>query len=630
MAYNPRVATTPTQHAQRTAGTSARWLVTLTCGLVFVACFWWGYSRIDPELYQARDDGVILLSHARNLVDYGFVGVNPSGGRVEGYSAPADFLLFTIVYALSHMDYRSFMLAQTWICTFLLGAVLAGFFEGPAWRPLAAALAAGIALTWLTPFLQWHGSGMENAITHVLFLAAVLTLYRFARRECIDWRWAPLLLLACLARSESVVHIAPLLLVFACYWGIRHKSLQGLWLGMLVGLGWAGYEGLRALYFGDLLPNTAYAQGIDVGANLHHLVGRDPDYLAESGNLSSMIMWAHGFPALAWPALLLPWVRRDAPFILLLLLIASLLVTASINPYLFGMSRLDPVRTTTFAAPLVVLLATSVALGARQQGHGAWMLCAALAPSLLTLYLLKEAPTKLCCPASAFETVHQTFQDIASKEHLPRPTVSNPDLGAVSWHKQFNIVDLGKLGSPLMARLKDPAALADYYFDLAAPDLVESHGVWSCLYLDTLFRDPRFHDRYRAVRERLDTGTGRCRGQQLPAGFWIRKDIAADSGSSERHLVDDLAAQLDTRRLAKELDACLARGQDNCAYVARAAYRFLPEFRAAGAIGELNRIFARSPTREFALYLVNGFRDGRAYRPVLRELEKGHPKTSPD
>ena len=41
--------------------------------------------RIDAaHIGVAAKDGVITLSHARNLVDFGFIGHSPSGERVEG------------------------------------------------------------------------------------------------------------------------------------------------------------------------------------------------------------------------------------------------------------------------------------------------------------------------------------------------------------------------------------------------------------------------------------------------------------------------------------------------------------------------------------------------------------------
>ena len=76
-------------------------LLSLSGGLIFVVFFYWAYSNIDSSLYQVRDDGVITMSHAKNLVDYGFIGVSPSGGRVEGYSAPVQFFVYAAAYGVN-------------------------------------------------------------------------------------------------------------------------------------------------------------------------------------------------------------------------------------------------------------------------------------------------------------------------------------------------------------------------------------------------------------------------------------------------------------------------------------------------------------------------------------------------
>jgi hypothetical protein len=63
------------------------------CGCLFALILFLGTRNIPKNFYRIRDDGLITLSHAKNLIDYGFIGVNPSGERVEGYSAPVQFIL---------------------------------------------------------------------------------------------------------------------------------------------------------------------------------------------------------------------------------------------------------------------------------------------------------------------------------------------------------------------------------------------------------------------------------------------------------------------------------------------------------------------------------------------------------
>ena len=197
---------------------NAPFLLPLLGGLIFVCVFHWAYSSIPDNYYQVRDDSVITMSHARNLVDYGFIGVNPSGGRVEGYSAPAQFFLFAAAYALTGVDYAAYVAAQTVIATFLLGALFVLFFKERKIAALLLTAMAALLLAYLRPFLEWHGSGMENAVTHVLFLATVLILVSQVRTERILWLLSIPVFLASISRAESIYHIGPLPVIFGVFW----------------------------------------------------------------------------------------------------------------------------------------------------------------------------------------------------------------------------------------------------------------------------------------------------------------------------------------------------------------------------------------------------------------------------
>ena len=218
---------------------------------------------------------------------------------------------------------------------------------------------------------------------------------------------------------------------------------------------------------------------------------------------------------------------------------------------------------------------------------------------------------------------------------MVRPTVANPDLGIMSWHKQFNIVDLGRLGSPIMAKLNTPRPLPwimdEYFFEYAAPDLIESHDLWSCRYDQAIFSDPRFERNYQPTEVRVDELTRKhCRANpEALSGIWIRRDILQSSESRERKLIDALASSPSVAPLRRELAWCQAQPDTNCVYVARTAYRFLPELRGQGLIGELNELFGQSRTREYDLYLINGYRDGPAYQEAIAFILRSMPAVEP-
>lgn len=99
--------------------------------VVFSLVFRRHLEEVPASNYEVRDDAVITLSHARNLIDYGFIGVSPSGERVEGFSAPLQFWVAALAYASDGVDYRTFCRWQTTIGTLLLGGVFAALMFQP-------------------------------------------------------------------------------------------------------------------------------------------------------------------------------------------------------------------------------------------------------------------------------------------------------------------------------------------------------------------------------------------------------------------------------------------------------------------------------------------------------------------
>lgn len=582
-------------------------------GLVFLLFFYWAYSNLENDFYQVRDDGVITMSHAKNLVEHGFIGIAPSGERVEGYSAPLQFFLYAILYTITGINYDTYAYAQTAIFTFLLGAIFILFFRESRIYAFVFALLAGFLLSHHTSFLQWHGSGMENAVTHVLFLSTVFLLYSSAKTETITYPFAIIVFLASISRIDSAYHIAPLLMIFSVFWLFTCKNFRGMYFSFLAFGLWVTFQLWRYIYFGDLFPNTSYAQGISVSERLHNWAHWNQSYLNESIYLAKTIFSYHaGYLVLATSPLLM-LVQRDNSTLLLFMLIESLILTACFHPFLFGPTRLDYTRSTTHLTLFAVLGIATILYFIENKRHLLWITPTIVIAGSIVFSFNYVAPYYMCCEVRGFDSTRKEFVIFSSQQALPRPTISNPDLGVMSWHKQFNIVDLGMLGSPTMAKLHHGSILADYFFDYAAPDLIESHYYWTCRYKDSLFRDFRFRTMYQPVYENLTKGDGSCGGEELLSGIWVRKDILKSAQTAERQLIDDLRDNLSPDRLRQELEVCQSQPQSRCAYVSRTAFRFLPEFRDKNHIDELNEIFSSSRTKPFDLYLINGYRDGQAH-----------------
>ena len=300
---------------------------------------------------------------------------------------------------------------------------------------LALCVVAAFMLSKHTAFLQWHGSGMENPITHVLFLATMLILYSFAKDKKIAYPWVVLVFLATISRIDSVYHIAPLLIIFSSFWLFTVKNLRGFYFSTLVFVLWFSYHLWRYMYFGDLLPNTAYAQDITITERLHNWIGWKQWYIDQSITLSKQIFSYHGgyLFLIATPFLL--FVRLERATLLLFLLIISLVLTSYLNPFFFGRTRLDPVRTTIQLAVFIVLAITAIFYSVENKKHILWIAPVSVLAGLFAFKLNAIEPYNMCCRVQGFDSNRKIFAQGAEVESLPRPTVSNPDLGVMSWHK---------------------------------------------------------------------------------------------------------------------------------------------------------------------------------------------------
>ena len=560
------------------------------------------------------------MSHAKNWIDFGFIGINPSGDRVEGFSAPTQFFLFTILYGVTKISYGTYAIFQTAISTFILGALFISFFPEKKVQGIILTIISGFIISLHTSFLQWHGSGMENSLTHILFLATILILYKFIKNEKIFYSLAMVVFFAAISRLEGVYHIAPLLCIFSIFWYFSYRNLRGFYFSAFVFILWSVFNLWRYIYFGDLSPNTAHAQNIVISERLRNLLTWNQSYIDQSIELSKIIFSYHGGYLLITSLPLLIFVRRERSLTFLFLMIGSLVITAFFNPFIFGPTRLDPVRSTTHIPVMVMLAVSAIYYNIEDTNHRYWIIPYTLVAGFFAIKLNTVPPYDMCCKITYFDNFRKEFASIAEKEQLPRPTVSNPDLGVMSWHKQYNIIDLGMLGTPIMAKLKNDPILSDYFFDYAAPDMIESHEYWTCHYYSLIFSDERFREKYEILRETLVTYQP-CGDKKIPVGIWIRKDITKQSLSPERILIDDLVKDLSLQRIERELDLCQSNHTNDCVYVARTAYRFLPEIRRMGLYNDLYKIFYKSNTKDYDLYLIDGYRDGQAHEAAITFIQ---------
>jgi hypothetical protein len=611
------------------SGMSQRVRILVQAGLVvfgaiaFSLIFRLNLARVPAANYESRDDALITLSHARNLVEYGFIGVSPSGERIEGFSAPLQFMVAGALYAVAPFDYRAFFSWQTAIGTMALGALFAGALvlsggkAGNRWRYVFVAIALVACAEILASsrvFLLWHASGMENVYKVAGLLALLVALDRMLMAGRIYWTATAVVLLVSLSRIDAIVGVGLLLAAFAALWLWRHRNAKGLAFVVVSLLAWALFMGWRYWYFGQWEPNTAAAQRISVAARLAALAQAPGAVFADT------VAWLRNVGAslhvfqLAWLTVVLVLARRSPVAWNRAVLILAGVVACVVQYVLFGAVRLDIARTVTELA-LYATIAAPFVLLARDEFRIRDLIVGLCLVTVSAGVAMARAPdrTEIGWGAAWFEVIADKLDAVARQHEIPRPLIANADLGALSWRKHANVVDLGLLGSTILPRLDRPA---EYIVSIAQPDLLEIHDAWSCLYRD-IFARREFIEDYEPVEAvRSPWLVENCKEAPTAAtGIWIRKAVKKDSGSPERQFMDRFAASRDLGILDEELSRCLATsGARPCTYVARTLFRFVPELKRAGRYREAIARLAQNPRLRLEHAYVTSSTDPRWWR----------------
>lgn len=586
-------------------------------GFIFVVIFSLRYSVIDDHLYTVRDDGAITMSVGRHLVDYGFIGVSPSGPIVEASSSPLQTILYASAYWVLDVGYADFAFGQTIVATFLLGVAFGLFFETS--LLIGAVLASGAALTlsFVYPFFLWHGSGMENATTHVLALLSLAGLTLMVRTGRLNYLWSIPIVLLSFSRFELVVPIAAILFFFVIFWRAVFSSWSALTLSVLVAAMWALVNAARITYFGAFFPNTAIAQEIAPFDRLVMILSGSFQPFNEAALILKKNILVGGWGMAIGALLILAFRPLTREFRFLFFVTSIFFVSTILLQSLLGLPRIDIARTSSHLAPVSVLLVL-LALSALASGRSpAAYLGVALFTALAAQPLLVGQPYYLGWSTQGFDRTRQTFLRLSEQNQLPRPLVSNPDLGVMSWHKSFNILDLGMLGSPVVAGLADEKELSDYVLGFAQPDFIEAHGYWTKKYCGSIFPDPRFAALYVLEGEKIEMST-LCTLENPPKSVWVRRDIVSKSESAERRFIDDLQRSLHVDVIEGEIAACGGTGAE-CRYVVRTIFRFIPELRENGEFDDVLSLVDDPAARDY----LSGWRDSDAPRRLAAHFRKG-------
>ena len=589
--------------------------------VAFLGIFQLSLINTPPDYYLNRDDAIITLSHARNLIDFGFIGVNPSGERIEGFSAPLQFLIFVITYGVSHIDYSTFFQLQTYLFTALLGLTFFYFYyllTRLYTTALILSVLSALLLSQLNTFILWQNSGMENAITNFLYLLVFLTLFIFYQNKKISYWGIIPILLASFSRLESIIHISFLLLPFLFLYRSHTRGKKIFKFLTLFYFLWFSLFSMKAAYFGDILSNTIYAQNKYFSTNsiLNQILTNVTYHQIILGILLITILIILGIIQIY------PY-KRNKINAFIYISNACVLAGAFFHILVFGYARLDPGRVISFIAPFIILSLCYMLW----EAHIKSTYKLAIGSLLVGVaFFIFGGRYYLCCGTKDIENTRETIDKIALEEKIMRPYVAIPELGATSFHKEFNIIDLGMLGNEFLSKVRDQKIISDYFFDFAQPDIVELHGIWSCNTYRYLLEDPRFNNLYKAFSVGQDTWLeSNCQSYPLiTSGIWIRKDILANTDTPERHFLDDLSDSLSVQRISTELENCKKAG-DNCIYVLKTVYRLLPEIRKKGLYEETIKTFRNSnydqSFKKVSIALLNSYTNGNISNDILSYLK---------
>jgi arabinofuranosyltransferase len=231
--------------------------------LVFGAFLWFIFHRA-----WIGDDGFITLRVVDNFINgYGLVW--NVGERVQAYTHPLWLFLLSACYALTHEAYFTTLTLGLFLS--FLTAYLLCFKVAHDW---VTGVVGVLCLALSTAFLDYSTSGLENPLTHVLI---VLFAWAYFRKPASSKQLFWLSLLASLIavnRLDALLLVLPALLL--AWWQRRSwRSLGIILLGQIPLLAW---ESFSLIYYGFLIPNTAYAK-LYTWLPRVYLLARGFDYL---------------------------------------------------------------------------------------------------------------------------------------------------------------------------------------------------------------------------------------------------------------------------------------------------------------------------------------------------------------
>ena len=218
-----------------------------------------------------HDDAYITFRTVDNFVHGLGVTWNPAE-RVQAYTHPLWMFLNAGLYALTGEIYYTHL-------TLSIGLSLAAFylllFRLPA--SARAGVLAGFLLLAAKSFMDYSTSGLENPLTHLLLAAFALALARGADSPRNTFLLALIAALGGVNRLDSLLLFVPAL-AHTLYLQRSWRRLLAAALGFLPLVLWQLFA---LVYYGFLLPNTAYAK-LGIGVSRGEFLTQGVRYLTDS------------------------------------------------------------------------------------------------------------------------------------------------------------------------------------------------------------------------------------------------------------------------------------------------------------------------------------------------------------
>lgn len=206
------------------------------------------------------DDAFITLRIVENFVH----GDGPNfnvGYRVQVYTHPLWMLLLSSVYWVANLLSGGAAFASLYTLTIFVSVVLSVATFGLFWwgnrrRPMMGILGL-VALLLSKSVIDYTVSGLENPLTNLLIVG--FGLFYFSKTECRNKMfWLTLIAaLAIVNRQDSALLFLPALIY--TFWK-RHAKRNSVRLALLGFLPLIAWELFSLIYYGYLVPNTAFAK----------------------------------------------------------------------------------------------------------------------------------------------------------------------------------------------------------------------------------------------------------------------------------------------------------------------------------------------------------------------------------